>query len=45
VNGADLSILFAAWGPCSGSCAADIDGNGTVDGDDLTVVLGAWGDC
>lgn len=45
VNGADLAILFATWGPCGYSCAADIDSNGTVDGDDLTAVLSAWGDC
>ena len=45
VNGADLSIIFAAWGPCAGACSADIDGNGVVDADDLGTVLGAWGDC
>ncbi|MFZ9690819.1 MAG: dockerin type I domain-containing protein [Phycisphaerales bacterium] len=45
VDGADLAILLAAWGPCppKGSCQADFDGNGVVDGADLTTLLAAWG--
>ncbi|MFZ9882229.1 MAG: hypothetical protein ACO3QC_12600, partial [Phycisphaerales bacterium] len=30
VNAVDLSALIAAWGPCTGSCPADLDGNGSV---------------
>ena len=42
VDGADVGLLLAAWGPCAG-CPADLDGNGVVDGADLGVLLGAWG--
>jgi hypothetical protein len=41
VDGADLGLLLAAWGPCAG-CPADLDGNGEVDGGDLGILLGAW---
>lgn len=41
VNGADLGLLLAAWGTCSG-CGADINGDGTVDGADLGLLLAAW---
>lgn len=44
VAGADLGLLLAAWGPCSG-CGSDLDGNGHVDGADLGTLLGAWGAC
>jgi hypothetical protein len=27
------------------ACAADLNGNGTVDGADLGIMLGAWGPC
>ena len=40
VNGADLSILLAAWG--SDDPVADLDGNGVVDGADLALLLGDW---
>ena len=30
---------------CSVACAADLDGNGSVDGADLSIVLGSWGVC
>ncbi|MFZ9916226.1 MAG: hypothetical protein ACO3IB_12965, partial [Phycisphaerales bacterium] len=30
VNGADLSILLSAWGPCPGSCPADLNDDGSV---------------
>lgn len=40
VNGADLSILLAAWG--SDDPAADLDGNGVVGGADLTILLSDW---
>jgi formylglycine-generating enzyme required for sulfatase activity len=44
VDGADLGLLLAAWGPCAG-CTADLDDNGSVDADDLGALLGAWGAC
>ncbi|MFO0873677.1 MAG: hypothetical protein U0575_06860 [Phycisphaerales bacterium] len=44
VDGADLGVLLAAWGPCVG-CAADVTFDGVVDGADLGVVLAAWGAC
>lgn len=40
VDGADLGLLLAAWGPGSGP--ADLDGSGTVDGADLGLLLSAW---
>ncbi len=43
VDGADLTILLAAWGTTSG--AADLNGSGLVDGADLTILLAAWGSC
>ena len=46
VNGADLSALLAAWGPCaSGDCSADLTGDGVVNGGDLAVLLSSWGAC
>jgi len=47
VNGADLAILLAFWGPCpSGPCSiADLTGDGAVNGADLTILLGDWGNC
>ena len=38
VDGADLGLLFAAWG----GAEPDLDGNGRVDGGDLGVLLMAW---
>jgi choice-of-anchor B domain-containing protein len=45
VDGADLLILLAAWGPCKDpeGCPADFDGNGIVDGADLLFLLSNWG--
>jgi len=40
VDGADLTILIAAWG--SDDAAADLNGDGTVDGADLGVLLANW---
>jgi hypothetical protein len=41
VDGADLTMLLAAWGEPT-SNAADLDGNGVVDGADLAMLLAAW---
>lgn len=43
VDGADLGVLLAAWGPAVEGEPADIDGNGVVNGADLGVLLAAWG--
>ena len=40
VNGDDLGLLLAAWGPGSGP--ADLNLDGAVNGDDLGILLGAW---
>jgi hypothetical protein len=46
VDGTDLAVVLAAWGPCAGaSCAADINRDGSVNGLDLTALLAAWGPC
>ncbi len=50
VDGADLGLLLASWGPCPGgltdggsaACLGDLDGNGVVDGADLGALLAAW---
>jgi hypothetical protein len=44
VDGADLGLLLAAWGPCEG-CIEDIGVDGAVDGADLGLLLAAWGAC
>lgn len=41
VNGGDLGLLLAAWGPCSG-CPEDLNGDGVVNGGDLGLMLAAW---
>jgi hypothetical protein len=41
VNGSDLGLLLASFGPCA-NCPADLDGNGRVDGADLGILLAAW---
>lgn len=46
VDGTDLAVVLAAWGPCAGaSCSADINRDGSVNGLDLTALLAAWGPC
>jgi len=42
VDGVDLGLLLAAWGPCNG-CPADINGDGSVSAVDLASLLAAWG--
>ena len=41
VNGADISALLSAWGPCVG-CSADLNHDGDVGGVDLATLLSAW---
>jgi hypothetical protein len=41
VDGADLGLLLAAWGPCAG-CPEDLNGDGEVDGADLGLLLASW---
>jgi hypothetical protein len=43
VDGADLGLLLAGWGPCGNPCPADLDGSGQVDGADLGLLLSNWG--
>ena len=43
VNGEDLGLLLAAWGPGAGP--ADLDRDGAVGGSDLGLLLSAWGAC
>ena len=45
VDGSDLALIFAAWGPCGGGCDSDLDGDGMVSGEDLAILLGNWGGC
>ncbi|MFM8732970.1 MAG: hypothetical protein ACKOGJ_10775 [Phycisphaerales bacterium] len=40
VNGDDLGIMLAAWGPGTGPADLNLDGN--VDGNDLGILLGNW---
>jgi len=44
VNGADLAIVLAAWGPCAApvGCAADLTNDGLVNAGDLALLLGGW---
>ena len=41
VNGADLGLMLAEWGPCSG-CDGDLTGDGQVNGADLGLLLADW---
>jgi hypothetical protein len=42
VDGHDLGVLLADWGPC-GACSPDLNGDGVVDGIDLGRLLADWG--
>ena len=44
INGVDLGLLLADWGPNPGS-PADLDGDGEVGGSDIGLVLASWGIC
>ena len=41
VNGADVGLLLAAWGPCPG-CPEDLNDDGVVNGADLGLLLVEW---
>ncbi len=45
VNGADLGILLAQWGPANSGTVSDINHDGRVDGSDLGTLLAFWGAC
>jgi hypothetical protein len=45
VDGNDLGILLAAWGPAGPGEAEDLNQDGAVDGNDLGILLAAWGPC
>jgi agmatine/peptidylarginine deiminase len=45
VDGADLGVMLALWGPSCGSCVADLNGDTVVDGADLGLLLSRWGAC
>jgi hypothetical protein len=44
VNGSDLAILLAQWGPNPGS-PSDLNTDGVVDGYDLSIFLTFWAPC
>lgn len=41
INSADIGLLIAAWGTCSG-CPADLDGNEVVNAADLGLQIADW---
>ncbi|MFM8818884.1 MAG: hypothetical protein ACKOHI_13640, partial [Phycisphaerales bacterium] len=45
VNGVDLGILLAQWGPPTEFTVADLNRDGVVDGIDLGLLLAFWGPC
>lgn len=45
IDGADLGILLANWGPVAGTNAADLNNDWIVDGADLGILLANWGPC
>ena len=45
INGADLGIVLAEWGPVTPTTNSDLDHNGRVDGADLGILLSRWGLC
>jgi hypothetical protein len=44
VNGADVGLMLAEWGPCR-NCAADLNHDGEINGADLGLLLSSWGGC
>lgn len=45
VDGADLGVLLAQWGPSSVVRPSDFNRDGIVNGDDLGYLLSRWGAC
>jgi probable HAF family extracellular repeat protein len=48
VNGVDLGVLLAYWGPTTSAAASqrsDLNSDGAVDGIDLGYLLSRWGSC
>ena len=46
IDGGDLGMLFASWGPCpAGECCGDLNNDNQVDGADLGALFARWGDC
>lgn len=43
IDGADLALLIANWGPAQPGGFGDLDGDGTVGGADLGILLSRWG--
>jgi hypothetical protein len=43
VGATQLLAMLNTWGPCSGGCAWDLNGDGLVDAFDLLILLGLWG--
>ena len=38
----DFLLLLGSWGPCTGVCPADIDGNGNVGIEDFLILMANW---
>jgi len=45
VDGSDLGVLLASWGPCAATCVADLNADAVVNGADLGIMLNVWGAC
>ena len=45
VNGEDLGVLLARWGPAGPGDPVDLNQDGLVNGADLGYLLNAWGPC
>ena len=45
IDGGDLNLLLANWGPVEPGSELDLDGDGVVDGADLFLFLSDWGAC
>lgn len=47
VDGSDLALLLASWGPCpvGAACTGNLNGDAAVDAQDLTVLFAGWGSC
>ena len=43
IDGGDLALVLADWGPCGTPCPADFDEDGAIGGTDLARLLTAWG--